>query len=124
MIRSNELRIGNVVTGKKNEYLRGAFITTQQEVIVKSITEFGINYDIISNEVLYTFNDISHIPLTEEWLVKFGFSHEGEAISRLKLDTEFGEITINLKSLTANCQYVHQLQNLHFALTQKELEIK
>ena len=81
------------------------------------------------------------IPLTEEWLLKFGFV-KGDNIScndyfyRKVIDRN--ELTINPDNgiciwgetirdnevSTVLIKYVHQLQNLYFALTGNELEIK
>lgn len=85
------------------------------------------------------------IPLTEEWLVKFGFEkswscmdydrYQKEGFNMLK---DYGEQCIKLPRdgggyIHLNCgyydneidfDYVHQLQNLYHALTGKELTIK
>ena len=66
------------------------------------------------------------IPLTEEWLLKFGFIiHEDGYITCpngrqwiLHLDNEFEFEALNIIVI-----YVHQLQNLYFALTGEELII-
>lgn len=68
------------------------------------------------------------IPLTEEWLVKFGFEKDsfgclyfGYFYYRKSLFYSSGEFSnIGLP----NIQYVHQLQNIYFALTGEELTIK
>ena len=76
------------------------------------------------------------IPLTEEWLVKFGFERTSygrefkgfhlEASSRvLATDVLSGfswEQVVDEKYL--RILYVHQLQNLYFALTNEELKLK
>lgn len=79
------------------------------------------------------------IPLTEEWLLKFGFeidgfwAHKTKKISPKKLlgymnggnifICQIGEHIRFQEVFLCNCQYVHQLQNLYFALTSEELEI-
>lgn len=67
------------------------------------------------------------IPLTEEWLLKFGFKKIGNQFiienGRITLtdDIKYGnQFIYEFTSLV----YVHQLQNLYFALTGNELEIK
>lgn len=77
--------------------------------------------------------EISPIKLTEEWLLRFGFSRFGEGVVYWEneniLIEQDGE---NNFSLSVGCEYtvgnpfkyVHQLQNLYFALTGKELELK
>jgi len=77
-----------------------------------------------------------HIPLTEEWLLRFGFKKEGEFYSyRLLNDWTvlyfnlsngkiLTELSVNKHSCIIFCNYVHSLQNLIFALTGKELTMK
>lgn len=86
------------------------------------------------------------IPLTEEWLEKFGFEYFTKPIGQSKLiyeDYRLGNFVVIVKPkfneieyapnrydidershIHPNIQYVHQLQNLYFALTGTELEIK
>ena len=75
------------------------------------------------------------IPLTEEWLVKFGFEEidgfltlDLGSFSGARFIFWYGDV-LNLfcKSdmmLSKQIKYVHQLQNLYFALTGEELTIK
>jgi hypothetical protein len=83
-------------------------------------------------------NEISPIPLTEEWLKKFGFKDppkNGMAYrmninssdelcwyrqdDSLRYQTQGSGFTRNF-----GIKYVHQLQNLYYALTGNELTIK
>tara|TARA_R110002111_G_scaffold117530_1_gene179658 strand:- start:1308 stop:1625 length:318 start_codon:yes stop_codon:yes gene_type:complete len=65
------------------------------------------------------------IPLTEEWLVKFGFSLQSKemyfnyGMSIWKCNEMF---ICNKNGMII--KHVHQLQNLYFALTNEELTIK
>jgi len=90
--------------------------------------------------------DIKPIPLTEEWLLKFGFKEDkirswffkdcGEYRIRISVNVFFGMLEkesswfvsiltgYGSQPVTLGKQYVHQLQNLYFALTGEELEIK
>ena len=72
------------------------------------------------------------IPLTEEWLIKFGFDKEEDYYVSV-LGYDFGEIKIYPSPngfffqegvIQQHIKYVHKLQNLYFALTNKELTIK
>lgn len=74
------------------------------------------------------------IPLTEEWLVKFGFkkviddARYNEWLVG-KLCIEFDEKGCYFTGgecvyYSCNIKYIHQLQNLYFALTGEELTIK
>lgn len=87
------------------------------------------------NERLYR---IEPIPLTEEWLLKFGFvflSDIGVYKLKFTIDTQVGDfefagvpksISFISNGLFASgyIQHVHQLQNLYFALTGEELTLK
>jgi hypothetical protein len=81
------------------------------------------------------------IPLTEEWLLKFGFKkerhfdlivyaiHPTDGILRSLLAIAYHEdgehfCNINDKWIPNKIKHVHQLQNLYFALTGEELIIK
>ena len=66
------------------------------------------------------------IPLTEEWLLKFGFSKYGRLNTNdnFKLIYDYDLSTFYLDDIGLELKHVHQLQNLYFALTGKELTIK
>ena len=79
--------------------------------------------------------NIHSIPLTEEWLLKFGFNFvksthdEAECYdyfyNLLYLNMANHSISINGKCVLSFIpDYIHQLQNLYFALTGEELTIK
>ena len=64
------------------------------------------------------------IPLTEEWLFKFGFEKAYETCYQYKdfiLNDKFIMMDIDI---TIQLKYVHQLQNLYHSLTEEELTIK
>ena len=131
-MRAKELRIGNWVS----------FIDEHQNEEHHQIT--GIRQDLDNKVMLdvdefYQWEDIDlfkPIPLTEEWLEKFGFetsTWDDNSSYRMPLDDR-GEFTLVFWRLDktfeigdvelCNILYVHQLQNLYFALTSQELELK
>lgn len=123
MIKANELRIGNKVLCTANKGYGGPGITT-----VNSIAR-GINYwqDMgASGEI--PFKDIEGIPLTEEWLERMGF----ENVRSGTYGIGCFEIWVQGKQLfyseslpnSPEIKFVHQLQNLYFALCGEELTIK
>jgi hypothetical protein len=83
---------------------------------------------------------IKPIPLTEEWLLKFGFEKNENSIYFLQmssnhylyfnLDTNKGGLATEDTDdsyeviITDKLNEIHQLQNLYFALTGEELELK
>lgn len=80
--------------------------------------------------------EISPIKLTEEWLKNFEFKYMGNTVSDYKSfqkDELSGNLSVYImkegvsiwiETLRIDLKYVHQLQNLYFALTGKELELK
>jgi hypothetical protein len=85
-------------------------------------------------ECTINLEEVKPIPLTEEWLFKFGFKFDGHCSwwknELIELTIDIGEDEysvfndngdyITLKGI----KYVHQLQNLYFAIKGEELTIK
>ena len=125
-MEAKELRIGNYV----------GFIKHQHTTIIESMWEDLIGHSSGSERGI---DDFEPIPLTEEWLLKFGFKEYDKRKNRFITDDGF-EIEIqgknyayciydvesapHLTHFIGHCKYVHQLQNLYFALTNEELTIK
>jgi hypothetical protein len=130
MIKANELRIGNLVNYEQTTHL---------------ITCVNIDYTISiwvdkkNQEHLYTHqnNELKPIPLTEEWLLKFGFGEELKDEWKILVNGCWSFFICyyeNQYNHWVGCgaeychgkeiKYVHQLQNLYFALTNEELKIK
>ena len=85
-------------------------------------------------------SDVSEISIDEKWLIKFGFEKcncinilyekkaENEFIKYFNVHIEKGKFIISVDNYgmefkLCEVKYVHQLQNLYFALTGKELEL-
>jgi hypothetical protein len=76
------------------------------------------------------------IPLTEEWFLKFGWeldheSNDLKSFINYKLDLDAINFSPSRNEFYYNCwedskcpKYVHQLQNLYFALTGEEIVVK
>ena len=71
--------------------------------------------------------NILPIPLTEEWLVKFGFDNLGAygwGIGYFHIRfRNIHKFYFPLKNRLVRIKHVHKLQNLYFALTNEELTI-
>lgn len=108
MINFKELRIGNWLFSK----------TYKTEIEMKSF--FGL-CNVESNQDLF-----EPIPLTEEWLLKFGFKKYSKNFIKYG-DIEFYIWTTNnsyqIKALDKliKIETVHELQNLYFLLTKTDL---
>lgn len=111
-IKARELRIGNCInntSGQPFQVYATCLVTLAQYEADKKI-DLGYN----------------PIPLTEEWLLKFGF----EKFTTKDVYPTFANNIFNWNNgilyligygFMNHCKYVHQLQNLYFALTGEEL---
>ena len=105
-MKANELRVGNWVNNNEEDYQITSATIAQLE---------------------RGDSEAKPIPLTEEWLIKFGFDKKFSKdkftiIPNGKLDYEKGRTYFNAWTILEHQpEYVHQLQNLYFALTGEEL---
>ena len=126
-MKANELRIGNYVnvpTKEQCPFRIDAFEYCSEQFI-KVAQEIEISGTQIHPLTWYG-GDLEPIPLTEEWLLKFGFERLGSGRFDFKTFTYYlhdGSF-YNKTSRLCTIKYVHQLQNLYFALTGEELTIK
>jgi len=118
---ARELRIGNKV------YLYGSIAT------IEPVDFYGIGIAIKKGKPIL---------LTEEWLLKFGFSENENDV--LQIETTLMPLSVTLSDnypdekykawvyedenssyhiISDNIKYVHQLQNLYHALTGEELTL-
>jgi hypothetical protein len=113
MIQANELRRNNLVNYKKN--INKISSISEAFVMLES-------YECCS--ALVGYEDVKPIPITKEWLLKFGFK---DALNYFKIK-HFRIIMLEDRYFFDNIplteiKYIHQLQNLYFALTGKELKL-
>ena len=105
-----------------------------RELMVGNFVQTPQNGDIfkITSSNLHFSNNYRGVELTEEWLYKFGFIDDFSKDTRVRKIGYRNEgfwITSDFKLITSDqnsvkMEYVHQLQNLYFALTGKELTLK
>ena len=131
MITANELRIGNFILNSNGKI-----------EIVETLRYGLINSYDIGDEETCGEDCYNPIPLTEEWLVKMGFEIDRTGDLSIMINSAVTHLFFNkvkdffypmilveaeFSGLGSNCvglnsiQYVHQLQNLYFALTGEEL---
>jgi len=116
-----ELRIGNLV------YLENKLI-----INIQSIFCVGNKLDYIVESTTcneYGIEDIYPIPITEELLLKVGFPKHKSTMDLLFdytvcLERQHNELfVVNIQSgYIYKIDFMHQLQNLYFALKNNELE--
>ena len=114
MIQANELRTGNWVD------VCNCLMEQVVEIYPDSISTLTRNHIV----------DYMPIPLTPEILEGAGFKNGDKRLSRqMVLAWSFGkEFWVENNDgdtiLEIKCEYLHQLQNLYFALTGEELNIE
>lgn len=131
-MKARELRIGNLV-----EYNGEIFK-------VKGLSKNSVIADRGKGEVSFTYEEIGPIPLNEQLLFKFGFSSKDYKGGYIGIDHKCGGIITDFvlcypkkigefqnsfaweynKFMYKQFEFVHDIQNLYFALTGEELTIK
>lgn len=144
MIQGKEIRIGNYLKDRNGKILRVDFI----EYVENGFdTKFGQKMFVEGQEVhpMTEYSDYAEpIKLSEEWLEKFSFVKTDDYIDIVYYEPKdrgnrtyyvcfdhdvisFGlRVFRNCTSLLyddVNLQYVHQFQNLYYALTGIELSV-
>jgi len=119
-MKAEELRIGNWVNLYDEFYSEVTGLTNTSKVwCVNNPTDEGCAWSV---------DEIKPIPITEEWLVKFGFTKTLDSYFLKGFRVRFYEgVSIDYKEihLFEIINYpIHQLQNLYHSLTGEELTIK
>jgi len=118
-MKANELRIGNYVNRVYAPYGN----RTGQSFVEK--IESGNSIDNLTLPSSFC----EGIPLSEEWLVRFGFKEPERGYEREFFYEGFFCVRENKRDKSiyywgdVRLLYVHQLQNLYFALTGQELTL-
>ena len=132
-MKATELRLGNYITTEyMNKNIFKVISIHSDRIYFESVRE-NFKSDTIQNY-------IKPIPLTEEWLINFGFekakhSHGYDCYIKDGFDFDIvshGKYWVLATYTDESCanslyfahgrfEYVHQLQNLYFALTGSEL---
>lgn len=128
-MKAEELRVGNLV-----DVFGECCVTDIQTNITNGKHRIKVKRDVggVNVTEFCPIESVKSIPLTEEWLLKFGFKLVNE-VDYITVDFAIYEkddiqweesysIGINYEWFDVEVKYVHQLQNLYFALTGKELK--
>lgn len=125
-MKAEELRIGNLL--EYANFIYSASQITKNFIHANNIHGFAPG--------VFPLDNLEPIPLTEEWLIKFGFKERKDTdnfsywhigTNPITHDWLFDikqfkdENRLFYKNGFHNLKYVHQLQNLYFALTNTEL---
>jgi len=116
-MKSTELRIGNYVTPWRKKH--NGIISNELDFVCLDTNELI--------DILYEGYKPEPLPLTEEWLIKFGFESDNytdeDRTPIYYIDKNGFNITFEyskecfLESIGIDIEHVHQLQNLYHALT-------
>lgn len=120
-MKANELRIGNLLD------LHG-----QEDYKVIGLDPKYITVKHKNHESTDDGSNLLPIPLTEEWLLKFGFEKDDVGwVINMNKETQLASgdedsvwyigSSIYWGEVPQNIKHVHTLQNLYFALTGEEL---
>jgi len=123
-MKASELRIGNLVYGVSDR------IETVIGLTENTITAYVGK--LSGSKMESSEKDYSPIPLSEKWLLKFGFIQTPLTYDREKLCISISGIQYDNGRTYFNSwailerqpKYVHELQNLYFSLTGEELMIQ
>ena len=118
-MKPTELRIGNIV--RYNDELCKVFLLAKNEIYTEVLDEGTLPF--------YKMEYVKPEPLSEEWLKKIGFFRHDKKYRYIVFEDLYydikkvvGSYSLCRKSIKiANIRYLHQLQNIHFALTGEEL---
>jgi len=122
---ATDYRIGNIIQYNKEIESTGTITSLIADFVA------GLDYcqiDYRTNKKHWLIN-IKPIEITEEWLMKIGYE---KMPSGTYLQPNLGNFiwfeeglkcSIAGEYYPENIKYIHQLQNLHFALTQRELAV-
>jgi hypothetical protein len=143
VIQSNELRLGNkVYTVDRSKEIH---LPVPIPFTILTIGIFGVagifphqSAESVRKWAKFKIIDLSPIPLTEEWLLRFGFERNEATevypkgyFRHNNIPFEFSENSLFLttpqgddKQHICEVKFVHKMQNFYFALTEEELTFK
>ena len=128
MLKTNELRVNNIIengfrkmNGFQNNYEKVTMLNDFGEINVFSCP---IDRDYSGTGCQMPLGVI----ITEEWLLNSGFHKTDESIfskDLFKIEQHIQDysVFINDVCIKNDLEFIHQLQNLYFALTGVELEL-
>ena len=138
-MKSQYLRIGNylyyehtthIVNGVHGNKVYSWWVKEGEPVIEYEAKD--ISGTQVENPYIDVISQYEPIPLTEEWLEKFGFDIKDKdrldwvkgAFNLERSNEDNNKFCFEVYSHYIPLDYVHQLQNLYFALTGEELKLK
>lgn len=122
-MKNNELRIGNLV------YYNGEIVT------ITGITKEHPFINMITVDYL-EWEEIYPVLITKERLLELGFKlypsgnyckdiNDTDNYLGFDIENHLGSVWLNIgdEGVRIQCEFIHELQNLYFALTNNELKV-
>lgn len=124
---AKELRIGNWVKCVMDDGYTTQ--TTVTHLPNNHWADYDIGTHITDGHFIDESFDVEPIPLTEEWLERFGFENRNRDYFKGSFCVQYADRIFDHNNIfffgyngnSIEIKYVHQLQNLYFALTGEEL---
>lgn len=117
---AQELRIGNYVLGQTKQITKVDGFFNENKAIYTDVEDERVRF------IIHYLNECEGVELTEEILLKCGFDLNSIPYHAIK-----GQVVLFLfrgvwafKHVHIEVKYLHQLQNLYWCLTGKELNIE
>ena len=124
MIKANEFRVGNYIKNLINK----SFGIDKTLVVCAIFSNRVHPVNTCSKEIYPNLGCVCEapigIPLTEEWKNRLGVKinkyYDESGLLMMNIKTDFFDVNCQMEEI----KYVHQLQNIYFALTNEELTFK
>jgi hypothetical protein len=118
MVKVEELRIGNIVYGVSDRIEKITYLTE------KNLKTNLLKLDAESQ--LLEHKDINFIPITREHLEKANFNFKQLGFNDLSVSYGLtsGDIHFVIGNYYHKLEYLHELQNMYYDFTKKELTFK
>ena len=138
-MKASDLRIGNyvyyehtthIVSGIHGNKVYSWWVKDGEPVIEYEAKD--VSGTQVENPYIDVISQYEPIPLTEEWLLKFGFDMKDKnrldwvkgAFNLERSNEDNSKFCFEVYSHYIPLDYIHQFQNLYFALTGEELTLK
>lgn len=143
-IKATDIRLGNYFNVPNRE--QSPFRVDEIEYLSQQRAKVGMSLIPCGHPLTWYLDDLSGVPLTEDWLLKLGFSSEEYRDKSKHIGINFGQTDFTLVKPGSldfehikhfgfefdaggwprlkQFEYVHELQNFFYCYSGEELEVK
>lgn len=129
-MKATELRIGNIVGRELARFPHNYFTVLEVAEMNAKFSEGVRMQGINHGSQFWDPTDMEGIPLTEDWLKQLGFDYKSKTTGGYEWSILNGVKLLDRKlycgdgTFSKPIEYVHQLQNLYYALIGEELILR